>query len=44
LQREEYDSVVMETDTAIGPMYTVMVLDAEQSATVMVLDAEQSAK
>ena len=44
LRQEEYDSVVMETDTAIGPMYTVMVLDAEQSATVMVLDAEQSAK
>ena len=31
LRQEEYDSVVMETDTAIGPMYTVMVLDAERS-------------
>jgi len=31
LWKEEYDSVVMETDTAIGPMYTVMVLDAERS-------------
>ena len=31
LRKEEYDSVVMETDTAIGPMYTVMVLDAERS-------------
>ena len=31
LGQEGYDSVVMETDTAIGPMYTVMVLDAERS-------------
>jgi len=44
LRKEEYDSVVMETDTAIGPMYTVMVLDAEQGETVTVLDAERSVK
>ena len=31
LGQEGYDSVAMETDTAIGPMYTVMVLDAERS-------------
>ena len=31
LGQEGYDSVVMETDTAIGPMYTVMVLDAEEA-------------
>jgi len=44
LRKEEYDSVVMETDTAKGPMYTVMVLDAEQGETVTVLDAERSVK
>ena len=31
LRKEGYDSVVMKQDTAIGPMYTVMVLDAKQS-------------
>lgn len=31
LRQEGYDSVVMEMDTAIGPIYTVMVLDAERS-------------
>jgi len=31
LRQEGYDSVAMEADTAMGPMYTVMVLDAERS-------------
>ena len=31
LRKEGHDSVVMEMDTAMGPIYTVMVLDAERS-------------
>ena len=31
LRQEGHDSVVMEMDTAMGPIYTVMVLDAERS-------------
>ena len=31
LRQEGYDSVAMEANTAMGPMYTVMVLDAERS-------------
>ena len=31
LEQEGYDSVVMEADTPIGPMYTVMVLDSSRS-------------